>query len=466
MTLTKRALPFALAFSVGAGSAFAQDQSGPLNIPEPANDTLSFQCDQLSFGDVVPFDPYNPDYIADLAAALYPATVRINAGPVQDDFPFGLLPRDSEVRPAQEMPKGSLGSGYVIDARQGLILTNAHVVQGPPGAELGYSVVFTDLEQLDYAGTEVRAELIGMGDAENGIDLAVLKVNPDDLDFKLTCVNLADIQDLRPGQTALAIGSPLGQTASLTVGRISHTKRVMDNPLHEYVQTDAAINRGNSGGALFNMDGDVAGMNTLILSQSGGSIGLGYALPSDVIAKYADQIIRADDDIKHGWLGVAIQEISPDITQESGVQAGGGVYIPKVFPDTPAIDGGMQEGDIVLLVNDKPVGSARELSRSVAEHRPGESITITIQRGDQLIDLPIELGERAAGMDATAEKTPEEEDPNAPKARPLTPLTPEPDTQLEDDGSGAPADPDAAPPIVPEGETPEQAPAIPHDGPG
>lgn len=334
---------------------------------------------------------------ADLVDRVAPAVVRIEvtqkaagAGVAPADlpegFPFGEFSRRFGI-PLPGLPGGSegatpertgVGTGFVISA-SGDIVTNNHVVEDADTVQ----VTQTD-------GTTLDAEVVGTDPAT---DLALIRVKAEvDLPF----VAWGDSAGLRVGQDVVAIGNPFGLGNTVTAGIVSALGRdIQSGPFDDFIQTDAAINRGNSGGPLFNAEGEVVGINTAIFSPTGGSVGIGFAVPSDtaraVIADLAD-----DGKVERGWLGVSIQPLTEDIAAAIGIDAPRGALIAEVTAETPAAGAGIKRGDVVTAVDGTAVETPRDLTRLVASAQPGTRVTLTILRAGQPLDVSVVLGNRAA----------------------------------------------------------------------
>lgn len=277
-------------------------------------------------------------------------------------------------------PARSLGSGFII-SKDGYILTNHHVVEH--SREI--IVRLSDRRELiaELVGTDVRA------------DLAVLKV---EADGDLPVVTIGSSEKLQVGEWVLAIGSPFGFDHSVTAGIVSAKGRSLPTAQNEnyvpYIQTDVAINPGNSGGPLFNLDGDVVGINSQIYSNSGGFMGVSFAIPIDIAMEVADQL-RTDGRVSRGWLGVVIQEVNRDLAESFGLDRPHGALISKVFEDTPAAAAGLREGDIITQFNGRSIERSSELPHFVGRVRAGASADIKLVRDGEVIDMQIIVGELA-----------------------------------------------------------------------
>jgi serine protease Do len=289
-------------------------------------------------------------------------------------------------------PSTSLGSGFVIDAENGYIVTNNHVIKDADEVR----VTFQDDVTID-------AEVIGTDDKT---DLAVLKV---DTKRDLTAVQFGDSDGLRVGDWIVAIGNPFGLGGTVTAGIVSARQRdIQSGPYDDYIQTDASINRGNSGGPMFNLNGDVIGINTAIYSPSGGSVGIGFAIPSALAKPVVDQIIQYGH-TRRGWLGVRIQKVTDDIAESLGLDKAQGALIASVNTDGPADKAGIQAGDIITKFDNEPIDDMRDLPRLVAAAPINTNTPITVWREGKEKTLSVTLGElekaEETGALATLPKT-------------------------------------------------------------
>lgn len=270
----------------------------------------------------------------------------------------------------------SLGSGFVIDGKEGLIVTNNHVISDADEI----TVIFHD-------GSKLRADKVLGKDTKT--DLALLKVTPKK---PLPAVAFGASADMKVGDWVMAIGNPFGLGGSVTVGIISAKERdINSGPYDEFLQTDAAINKGNSGGPLFNMDGRVIGVNTAIISPTGGSIGIGFAVPSDTATVVIDQLRRYGE-TRRGWLGVKIQSISEDMADTFGVKENTGALVSSVFPGSPAARAGIQDGDVILRFDGKDVTTTRGLPRMVAQTAIGKDVDVEVLRKGQKRSFKVAIG--------------------------------------------------------------------------
>nr|WP_255719649.1 trypsin-like peptidase domain-containing protein [Pelomonas sp. P8] len=317
---------------------------------------------------------------AQAARAAAPAVVSITASkaPAQAagrtreplfGFPFGLgRPRNG--------PQLGLGSGVIISA-DGVLLTNNHVVEGA-----------SDIEVQLSDGRQAQATLVGT-DPET--DVAVLKINLPDL----PAIGLGDATSLQVGDVVLAIGNPFNVGQTVTSGIVSALGRSQlgINTFENFIQTDAAINPGNSGGALVDADGRLVGINTAIFSRSGGSLGIGFAIPVDVARQVAAAILK-DGSVSRGWIGVQTRELTPELAEALKLGSARGVLIGGVVNDAPAAKAGIRPGDVLTRVGDRPVATPAELLASVAALKPRSQVDVSVQRGSQAMTFSVAVGQR------------------------------------------------------------------------
>ena len=349
-----------------------------------------------------------PQSFADLAEALSPSVVNISTttvvGESRDDdlqFPPGSPFEDffEEFRDRDNRRTAqALGSGFIV-SKEGFVVTNNHVIDGADAIRVTL-----------YNDRSFDATLIGR---DPKTDIAVLKIEPGE--ETLHPVSFGDSDTMRVGDWVLAIGNPFGLGGSVTAGIVSARGRdIGSGPYDDFIQTDAAINRGNSGGPLFNLDGEVIGINTAIFSQSGGSVGIGFAIASNLAENVVLQL-QEYGQTRRGWLGVFIQEITPEIAENFDLENENGALVSSVHSGGPAEEAGIQAGDVVIAFNGKPIEEMRSLPRIVAESAIGKPLDITIMREGEEINLTVTLGvlEEAeeAGLFAG---TPNDISPNGP----------------------------------------------------
>ncbi len=349
-----------------------------------------------------------PDSFADLAAKLLPAVVNISsttdikAGSAPDmpmfppgspfqqffnDFMNRHRPQGSD-QPPEERRMQSLGSGFIIDP-SGLVVTNNHVIEGAD------EITVTLQDNTSLKATVVGRDTVG--------DLALLKVKTDK---PLPALQFGDSGAMRIGDWVLAIGNPFGLGGSVTAGIISARGRdIHEGPYDDFIQTDAPINRGNSGGPLFNMDGQVIGINTAIYSPTGGSIGIGFAIPSNIAKLDVDQLHQYGHP-RRGWLGVRIQEVTPDIAESLGLHTPTGAMVAGVNPGGPADSAHLHNGDVILQFNGQDVKDMRSLPRIVADTEVGKQVPLVVWRDGNRVTLQATLGELPDDKTQLAAATP------------------------------------------------------------
>ena len=337
-----------------------------------------------------------PASFADLAEKLMPSVVNIsttqtittNSNPFKFQFPPGSPFEDmfKEFGMPETRQASALGSGFIIDEK-GIVITNNHVIQG---AE---DIIITVNGDKEY-----KVKIIG---ADPLSDIAVLQIQTED---KFLPVNFGDSDKARIGDWVLAIGNPFGFGGTVTAGIISARNRNIGLSRYEdYIQTDASINSGNSGGPLFNMDGDVIGINTAILGQSG-SIGIGFSIPSNSAKKVIDQLIKYGE-TKRGWLGVRIQVVTKEIAEAEKLDKPRGALVASVAEDSPSQKGGIVAGDIILEFDGTSIEEMKELPQIVAQTDVGKSVKVKIWRNKKEITRTIKLGRLETSEDFKAGNT-------------------------------------------------------------
>ena len=285
-----------------------------------------------------------------------------------------------------QMPKREnltgLGSGFII-SDEGYVVTNNHVISGADEI----TVIFNN--GLD----EVAATLVG---TDPKTDIAVLKIDPSNLNIQH--VNWGNSEISRVGDIVLAIGNPLGLGGTVTSGIISSINRdIGGGPYVDFIQTDAPINRGNSGGPLFNLDGEVIGINSMIISQTGGSVGLGFSIPSKTAKLIVDQIISFGQ-AKRGWLGVQIQDLTQEFSDSLGYDSTDGAFVASVEPNSPAAAANIQAGDIIIEFDGKPISSFKDLPKVVAETDIGKEVLVKVWRNGAMTDVTVIIDELNEGV--------------------------------------------------------------------
>src|SRR6478736_7970930 len=332
-----------------------------------------------------------PASVADLAEGLLDAVVNISTSQnVKDDEGVGPAPRAPDGSPFQEFfndffnkQKGnkggnhnvnSLGSGFVIDP-QGYIVTNNHVIEGADDIEVNFA-----------DGSKLKAKLIG---TDTKTDLSVLKVEPK---APLKFVKFGDSSVMRIGDWVMAIGNPFGFGGSVTVGIISGRGRNINaGPYDNFIQTDAAINKGNSGGPLFNMKGEVIGINTAILSPTGGSVGIGFAVPASTASPVIEQL-RQFGETRRGWLGVRIQNVDDSTAEALNLGTPRGALIAGIDDKGPAKPAGLEVGDVIVRFDGREVKDSRDLPRIVAATPVGKSVDVLVVRKGKQLTKQVTLG--------------------------------------------------------------------------
>ena len=327
-----------------------------------------------------------PESFADLADKLSPSVVNISTTTVIEQksrempsfppgSPFEDFFKQFEKPGGKKRKAQSLGSGFIID-KSGYIITNNHVIDN---AEKIMVILYDD--------TSFEATVVGK---DPKTDVALLKINPKKT--KLTAVKFGDSNKLRVGDWVMAIGNPFGFGGTVTAGIVSARGRNLSGSYDDYIQTDASINRGNSGGPLFDMNGNVVGINTAIFSQSGGSVGIGFAVSSNLAKQVTDQL-KEYGRTKRGWLGVLIQEISKEIADSLGMKSVKGALVSSATEGGPAQKAGVKTGDVILKFNGIDIDTMKELPKVVAGTPVGKSVPLVILRNGKTITLNVVLGE-------------------------------------------------------------------------
>ncbi len=360
-----------------------------------------------------------PASVADLAEGLLDAVVNISISQNVKDDEGSPVPQVQDGSPFQDLfddyYKGdgkdggnshtvtSLGSGFVIDPA-GFIVTNNHVIEGAD-----------DIEVIFAKGNKLKAKLIG---TDPKTDLSLLKVESK---VPLKSVKFGDSARMRIGDWVMAIGNPFGLGGSVTVGIISARGRNINaGPYDNFIQTDAAINKGNSGGPLFNMQGEVIGINTAIISPSGGSIGIGFSVPSEIAVNVVDQL-KQFGETRRGWLGVRVQPVTDDIAESLGMDGARGALVSGLVKGGPVENGPIKTGDVIVSFDGKPIGEMRDLLRIVAESPMDKQVEVGVIRDGKPLTLSVKLGRL--------------------EDQPDQPVTADPQSKL--DGGDEPAQPDA-----------------------
>jgi serine protease Do len=277
-------------------------------------------------------------------------------------------------REFQPRKTNSLGSGFIVDAA-GIVVTNNHVIADADEI----NIILND-------GTKIKAELVGV---DKKTDLAVLKFKPTK---PLIAVKFGDSDKLRLGEWVIAIGNPFSLGGSVTAGIVSARNRdISQGPYDNYIQTDASINRGNSGGPLFNLEGEVVGVNTLIISPTGGSIGLGFAVPSKTVAAVVDQLQKFGE-LRRGWLGVRIQQVTDEIAESLNIKPPRGALVAGVDDKGPAKPAGIEPGDVVVRFDGKDIKDPKDLSRVVADTAVDKEVEVVVIRKGKEETRKVKIG--------------------------------------------------------------------------
>jgi len=335
---------------------------------------------------------------ADVVSRVAPAVVTVRSerrvrAPQQHPFMNDPFFRDffgdrMPQMPQQPRRRQGLGSGVIV-SNDGYILTNHHVIDGAEQIRIELS----DRRTLN-------AKLVG---SDQPSDLAVLKVEAKDL----PTLSLANSDQVRVGDVALAVGNPLGVGQTVTAGIISAKGRstgLSDGSFEDFLQTDAPINRGNSGGALVNTNGELIGINSQILSPSGGNIGIGFAIPANMARNVMDQLIKTGK-VRRGQLGIVVQPITQDLAASIGLKEARGVIISQVQPDSAAEKAGLRRGDVITALNGQPVNESNVLRNAIASTAPGVEVTLTIQRDGSEQQVRATLGELAVSAESKNEQS-------------------------------------------------------------
>jgi serine protease Do len=370
--------------ALGLGVAMTLGQAAPV-FARGAPESFADLAEQVSDAVV------NITTQTSVAAAADRSLPMVPEGSPFEDFFRDFMDRNGPGQgPQQRQRRGAaLGSGFVI-SEDGYIVTNNHVIEGADEITIEF-----------FSGRELAAEVIG---TDPNTDIALLKVDSDE---PLPFVPFGDSNAARVGDWVMAMGNPLGQGFSVSAGIVSARGRALSGSYDDYIQTDAAINRGNSGGPLFNMDGAVIGVNTAILSPNGGSIGIGFAMSSAVVVPVVEQL-QEYGETRRGWLGVRIQNVTDELADALGLDAAEGALVTDV-PEGPAAAAGMRSGDVILSFDGNEVADTRELVRNVGNTSVGKTVPVTVFRDGSIETLDVTLGRRE-----TAEAVPASAPANEP----------------------------------------------------
>ncbi|MBE1283140.1 MAG: Do family serine endopeptidase [Rhodobacteraceae bacterium] len=341
-----------------------------------------------------------PESLAPLAEQISPAVVNITTSTVVEGRtgPQGIVPEGSpfedffrefqdrngdENRPRRS---SALGSGFVI-SEDGYIVTNNHVIEGAD------EILIEFFPGDGLPEERLPAKVVG---TDPKTDIALLKV---EADMPLSFVRFGDSDTARVGDWVIAMGNPLGQGFSVSAGIVSARNRALSGSYDDYIQTDAAINRGNSGGPLFNMDGEVVGVNTAILSPNGGSIGIGFSMASNVVTRVVDQL-KEFGETRRGWLGVRIQDVTEELAESMGLANATGALVNDV-PEGPAKESGMLPGDVIMSFDGVEVENTRGLVKLVGNSEVGKKVRVVVYRDGGTQTLLVTLGRREDAERAT-----------------------------------------------------------------
>ena len=352
---------------------------------------------QLSFLNTLSARPA-PDSFADLAEKLMPSVVNISTTQTikttNNPFPFQFPPGSpfeemfKDFNQPTERKASSLGSGFIVD-KEGTVITNNHVINNAED-------IVVRVGEKEY-----KAKIVG---ADPYMDIAVLKIDSNDT---FTPVKFGDSDKARVGDWVMAIGNPFGLGGTVTAGIISARNRDINLTRYDdFIQTDASINQGNSGGPLFNLDGDVVGINTAIIAPNqSGSIGIGFAIPSNAASSVIDQLVKFGE-TKRGWLGVRIQEVTKEIADVEKLKNTEGALVASVGEKSPAEKAGLQPGDIILKFDGQKIDTMRTLPKLVSRTEVGKTVELEIWRDKKLITKKLTLGRLESSEDFKAENKP------------------------------------------------------------
>ena len=372
--------------ALGASGAFALNESGGM--------TQAIVAPQLA-----PLTARGGAHsLADMVQAVGPSVVQISVRKHVDGQQMALSPEgdgdetggdggmDDQLRqffggqgagaPQRQAPheEGALGSGFIID-RSGIVLTNNHVVEGAS------QVTVQTSDGHEYKGTVLGTD--------PKTDVAVVRINGGG---NFQPIQWGDSDHIRVGDSVFAVGSPFGLGNTVTAGIVSARSRdIGEGPYDDFLQVDAAINSGNSGGPLFDGNGRVVGINTAIFSPSGGNVGIGFAIPEQMARRVADQIVTKGG-VSRGRIGVALQSVTPDIADAMGMKDHDGALIAKVDVDGPAFFSGLKQGDVVRSFDGKPIKDSRDMARMVADARAGTKVPVTVVRDGHQVALDLRIG--------------------------------------------------------------------------
>jgi serine protease Do len=401
----------------GTGASAPAPASSPEAVPNASAPKASFlPHPAFAMAQAAPGDQQVT--IADIAERATPSVVNVSSrrtvktrGQQDEMFRFFFGPRFEP----EEREQQGLGSG-VIYSKDGLVLTNNHVVEEAD-----------EITVQTADGTEYAAEVVGTDDKS---DVAVLRLKGDVKN--LVPIKLGDSTALRVGDVVLAIGNPFGFSQTVTMGIVSAKGRsetgIVDYA--DFIQTDAAINPGNSGGALVNMQGELVGINTAIISRTGGYQGIGFAIPSNMASQIAQSLVQYGRVVR-GWLGIGIQDVNPDLAGAMGLPTADGVLVSDVEPGSPADKGGIQRGDVILTVDGKKTNSSTQLRNLIAEAGANKKVELAILRGGKPQTLAVMLGELKSDKREASKGSDSAGQPEALQGLQLEPITPQLRARLE-----------------------------------
>ena len=343
---------------------------------------LFFMCSDIIYGKEAPYsfsnlvEKLSPSVVNITTSSTVPNRQELNpqlppGSPFEDLFK-DFMDRGQNGAPRRQRRGTALGSGFIISA-DGYVVTNNHVIENADQIEIEF-----------FDGRFMEASVVG---TDPKTDVALLKVKTKD---KLRFVSFGDSNESKVGDWVLAIGNPLGQGFSVSAGIISARGRALSGSYDDFIQTDAAINRGNSGGPLFNMDGEVIGVNTAILSPNGGSIGIGFSMSSAVVEKVVEQL-KTFGETRRGWLGVRIQDVTEDVAEALGIEKTDGALVTDV-PEGPAKNGGLKSGDVIIEFDGRKIKDTRELVRIVGDSSVGKKVLVKVLRDGKEVALSVKLG--------------------------------------------------------------------------
>lgn len=404
---------FVVGIVAGAGIAAAALAGTGFRLPA-ANASAPAGLIRASTSPIFAPPPGAPLSFADIFDRVSPAVVSINVTSKADPrqalripgLPFQLEPQPKGEGQEEEAPEAqSAGSGFFISA-DGYIVTNNHVVENA-----------TEIKVVLKDERELKARVVGR---DEGTDLAVLKVDGGNFPY----VDFENSAKPRVGDWVIAVGNPFGLGGTATAGIISAYGRDIGETFVDYIQIDAPINRGNSGGPTFDIYGRVIGVNTAIFSPSGGSVGIGFAIPSDVADTITKQLISGGK-VTRGYLGATIQSVSPDIAASMGLSEPKGALVAELVPGGPAEKSGLQPGDIVTAINGKPVEDASDLTRNVAASRTGDTLRIQVLRDGKPRNIEVRSGVRPSEKELQRGANDNDEDRDEPGKPPAGAVQPQ-----------------------------------------